>query len=424
MLGDFFDFVAFNPTALHVARTTQRKLTERGFQVLRESDVWDVKKGKYLLARKGCLIAFAIGNLDPALHGFKIIAAHSDSPALKLKPRPFKVTEGTACLGVEIYGGPLPETWKDRPLSLAGEICWESESGEVETELVDWRKPVAIVPNLAIHLKSKEAPENKVDMQKDLNPVIGAWEEESRFDFEAFVLGAIEDGEKRKQAKRLLAHELFLYDPAPPVRVGVDGSLMALSRLDNQAGCFCALRTLLIDEGESNAMIVINDHEEIGSGTPDGAKGPFLPTLLRRLAGNEETHARVMSRSLLISMDNAHATHPAFADKHDGNHPVRLNGGPVIKKSAGRLYAGDMRLAGLFVKACSDAGVPCQTTVNHNGIRGGSTLGPFLSVHLGCPTLDIGIPSLAMHSAVETGGAYDVDYAVKALTRWMSGPSG
>ncbi len=413
MLDDLIDFLDRSPSPWHAVRSTIARLD--GFSALAEGDEWGDLAQRGYVVRDGALIAWSIPDGAPASAGFRIGGAHTDSPCLRVKPRPDTGAAGWKQLGVEVYGGILNNTWLDRDLGVAGRVVARDGT---ET-LVDVDKPVARVPQLAVHLDRGVNDEGlTLDRQRHLAPVWGIG---------ASTPGEFADwiGERAGLGTAPAWWDLCLYDVQGAAVIGADASLLTSARLDNQLSCWAAARALhQATPGDHIAVIVLNDHEEVGSASTTGAQGPFLETVLRRLVaaldGNDEAWHRALSASACVSADNAHAVHPNYLERHDPDHRPLVNAGPAIKVNANQRYATSATTAALFQQACEAAGVPWQVFVSRNNMPCGSTIGPITATRLGIDTVDVGVPQLSMHSARELCGVDDPLHLAAALGAFFS----
>jgi len=415
-LGNFIDQ---SPTPFHAVSTMSVMLTDAGFNALSEAEDWDLQPGgKYFVTRNGSsLIAFVVGTDPLAETGIRMAGAHTDSPCLMVKPQPELLNNQYYQLGVEVYGGALLNPWFDRDLSIAGRLIYTDKDGQLKQKLVNFDDPVAMIPSLAIHLDREANSGRTVNAQTDIPPILMQAQEKQ--DFQQLLRERfLKDGEQ------VMDYELCLYDVQRAATLGLKKEFFASARLDNLLSCFVATKALIEAQTNSTSLIVCNDHEEVGSVSSVGADGPFLESVVERLCiGGESTHkARVLGSSLLISCDNAHAVHPNFASKHDKGHSPLLNGGPVIKVNVKQRYATNGVTASLFKQICAAVDVPVQTFVSRSDLGCGSTIGPMTSAKLGVPTLDVGIPQLAMHSCREVTGSADPQRLTAVLTHFFNLP--
>ncbi len=406
---ELMDFLAASPTPFHAVHQMARRLMEAGFQQRPETDTWRVEPGgRYFTTRNdSSIIAWTMPARIPLPEsGFRMAGAHTDSPCLKIKPRPESHKKGYLQLGVEVYGGALLNPWFDRDLSLAGRVSYLDRNGGVAHRLVDFVQPVAVIPSLAIHLDREANESRSINAQTCLPPVLGRQGED--FDLKTLLRQRLEaDGEAA--VGQVLDHELVLYDTQRPALIGLAREFIASARLDNLLSCFVGLRALLGagPAGDAGTLLVCNDHEEVGSTTAAGARGPMLTQLLERLLPAPEERNRALSRSMLISVDNAHGVHPNFADRHDDNHGPLLNRGPVIKTNANQRYASNSETSAIFRRLAAGEGVPVQTFVVRSDMACGSTIGPLAAAETGVRTVDVGVPQWAMHSVRELAGTAD-----------------
>ena len=394
-------FLHSSPTPFHVVNVLAEALQEKNFVELKEENKWDIKPGKYFLKRNGSsIIAFQLGEHPPEETGLKIVGAHTDSPGLKLKPTPIMRRNGLFQLGVEVYGGALLNPWFDRDLSIAGRITKTKRNGAIESTIIDAKEPLAFIPSLAIHL-DREANKNKsVNAETDIVPIISSEIQPNELDD---LLAA-----HLKKGETLLSTDLFFYDTNQASFVGARKEFLAAARLDNQLSCFCAISALLEAEPSKSCLVVLNDHEEVGSASYAGADGSFLLDFFDRISENSETRLRTIARSLLVSTDNAHAVHPNYPEKHEKNHGPIINNGIAIKHNANQRYATNSETAGYFKRLCLDNEIPFQEFVNRGDMSCGSTIGPITASKIGVRTLDLGVPTFGMHSIRELAGIHDI----------------
>ncbi len=422
---DLIEFIAASPTAFHAVAAAVRRLSQAGFQRLDESAPWSLQTGGryYLTHNDSALVAFVIGRDDPATSGFRIVGTHTDTPCFRVKPAPEIAAEGSYLkLNVEVYGGPILATWLDRPLSLAGRVALASRDPlQPKTVLVDFGRPVAVIPSLAIHLNREVNDGLKLNKQVDLLPLLG--QTPATFEKKGYVQGAVARELKVKEAE-VLDFDLFLYEPGRGELVGLEGEFLHAPRIDNLASTHAGLAALMAaGAGKATTVLAAFDNEEVGSATKQGAGSPLLATVLERLVhalgGTREAYFRAVARSFLISADGAHAVHPNKGEKSDPTNRPVLNGGPVIKVAASQSYTTDAPSAAVFEALCRAAQVPVQRFLNRSDERGGSTIGPISSAHLDMRAVDVGLPMLAMHAARELTGRRDPDYLRRALQQFF-----
>lgn len=406
------DFIEKSPTAFQAVDEMQKRLTENGFEVLSEKEYWKlVPGGKYLVTRNNsALIAFCIPEKESRV--FHIMASHSDSPSFKIKENPeIKVDNSYVKLNVEKYGGMLMAPWFDRPLSVAGRVIIRRNDG-LEEKLVDIKRDLVMIPNLAIHMNREANNGVAYNPQKDLQPLFAA----GNTDRTLLEIIAEQTGVKKED---IISHDLFLYNRMLGTIWGADKEFVSSARLDDLQCAFASMEGLLRAQNHGSiAVHCVMDNEEVGSGTKQGAASTFLKDTLLRinmgLGRTYEEYLMTLAGSFMVSADNAHALHPNYTDKTDPtNHPV-LNKGIVIKFNANQKYCTDAVSAAIFKELCTKAGVPYQTFVNRSDIAGGSTLGNISNTQVPMNTVDIGLPQMAMHSPYETAGVKDTEYLVRA----------
>ena len=420
-LEGLIEFIKSSPTPFHAVATMSAMLDEQGFQQLNESEAWTIEQpGRYYVTRNdSSIIAFSVAN-DLVENGVRMVGAHTDSPCLKVKPNPEIVKNGYLQLGVEVYGGALLNPWFDRDLSLAGRVSFLDKNDELNNVLIDFQQAIAIIPSLAIHLDREANNERKINAQTDIPPVIMKLPDDEKHkdakpDFRELLAKLVAKQYPDANVARVLEYELCFYDVQAPAVIGLHQDFIAGARLDNLLSCYTGLLALLKAGENQNCLLVCNDHEEVGSVSSAGAQGTFLNSVLERLTVSSENMARMMDRSVLISADNAHGVHPNYADRHDDNHGPIINQGPVIKTNANQRYASNSETSAMFRNLCDQADVPVQAFVVRTDMGCGSTIGPLTAAGIGVKTIDVGVPSFAMHSIREMAGRWDGYYLYRAL---------
>ncbi|MDE6006784.1 MAG: M18 family aminopeptidase [Muribaculaceae bacterium] len=415
-------------------------LESSGFTRIRESEEWKLKKGgKYFVVKNDTAIfAFIIGEKEVENSGFKIISAHTDSPCFKLKPHcEIYGDGGVVSLNVEKYGGGIMSTWFDRPLSIAGRVLLRSGNALKPTQMIiDLHSPVATIPNLAIHFNRQVNDGYKLSVQKDMKPVIGYFSPDRIDEYKknggliaAMLCNHINDNspaEKKISPSDILDYELCLYPAEKAALCGINDEFIQSARIDDLSMAYCGLAALLKDasyDTDCTRIIALFDNEETGSGTKQGAASPVLRHIAERicisLSDSSQCIYRSLSRSFMISADDAHGWHPNYNDKYDPtNHPV-LGGGPVVKINANCKYMTDGRGAAVFHALCEEAGVKMQYFVNHGDVAGGSTLGNISSSQLDIEGVDVGCAIWAMHSARETAAVSDHIDMIKVFRQFL-----
>ena len=418
---DLLQYLNDSPTAYHAVVNAAAILKKNNFQELKETDAWSLQKGgKYFITKnQSGIIAFSVGSGDLASEGFRIIGAHTDSPSFKVKPGPCTVTpDGYVKVNVEVYGGPILSTWFDRPLAVAGRVITK-ENNELKKKLIKIDKPIFMVPNLCVHFQRDVNDKGfSYNKQKDIFPLLCMKEDDIEKD--DYLLNLIQEECDIEKAD-ILDYELFLYEFQKGIFTGKNKEYISASRIDNLAMVYAGLSALTeaANKGNLYRIFAAFDNEEVGSTTAQGAHSGLLTHTLNRICKNlsltDDDYFRAIANSTSISADTAHAVHPNYSDKHDPENRPVLGGGPVIKYSASQRYATTAFSAACFMEACEQAGVPCQKFVNRNDIIGGSTISPALSSLTTIPTVDIGVPILAMHSIREFGAVIDNVYAKMAF---------
>jgi aspartyl aminopeptidase len=429
-VADLLGFIDRSPTPYHAVAEAARRLAAAGYRELQDLDAWELAPGDraYAIRGGGSLVALRMGAVSPVQAGFRVVGAHTDSPNLRLKPLADVGAHGYTQLAVEPYGGVLLHTWLDRDLSLAGQVTLR-EGERTRTLLVDFGRPLLRIPNLAIHLNREIATEGlKLNAQTHLAPVAGLTGAPGLLELVARELRARQLAQPAPED--VLAFDLMLYDPQPAAVSGLRGEFIQAPRLDNLASCHAAVSALLAAAGEPppahSSVVVLYDHEEVGSRTAYGAAGPLLGDALERAVsgwkGSEpQGLSRALARSLLVSADMAHAVHPNYADRHEPGHRPRLGGGPVIKQHAGRAYASDAVGVAEVAALCARLGITPQHFVTRSDLACGSTIGPIASARVGIRAVDVGSPMLSMHSCREMAGSHDVQPMLDLLRLFLAG---
>lgn len=410
---DLLDYIYDSPTSFHAVETSTELLEKNGFKEVKLNEKWNLKvEGKYYVTKNSsALIAFTINSNNIEKEGFRMIASHSDSPSFRIKPNAQMSVENTYLkLNTECYGGPILNTWLDRPLSIAGRVVIKSENIlNPEEKLVNLRKPICIIPNVAIHLNRSINDGYKYNKQKDMLPLVGLINDALEKD--NFLLKEIAK-ELKVEVEDILDFDLFLYEYEKGCLMGINEEFISTGRLDNLSMAHASLNALINTSGRHGInLISIFDNEEVGSSTKQGADSNMLLNILERICislgkTREEFFTSIYS-SFIISADLAHGVHPNMAEKHDPTNRPVLGKGPVIKINANQSYTSDAYSASVYKSICKEANVKYQEFVNRSDERGGSTIGPISSTHIDIPSVDIGSPILAMHSIRELGSILD-----------------
>lgn len=415
---DLLDFVDAAPSPYHAVAEMGRRLEAAGFTALDERERWTLAPGdrRYVVRDGGSIAALRAGTAAPSTAGFRLIGAHTDSPALKVRPRPDVRRHGYAQIGVEPYGGVLAHTWLDRDLTLAGRVTVRDGDGSLHSRLVHLPGAPLRVPSLAIHLYREIREEGlKLDPQRHLVPVWSGDHGAQPGLHEALAWQLDVD------AAAILGHDLLTADTQGAAVGGADEQYVFAARLDNLLSCHAGLAALsTAGDTPQTQVLIANDHEEVGSSSAEGAAGPFLEEVLRRVvAACEGADAQAFpiacARSRLLSADTAHAVHPNYAERHETLHRPRLGGGPVLKVNANQAYATDAGSGAWFAARCADACVPLQHFVSRADLPCGSTIGPLTATRLGIATADVGSPLLSMHSIREQTAVADIEPMITAL---------
>ncbi|MBP81357.1 MAG: M18 family aminopeptidase [Acidiferrobacteraceae bacterium] len=422
---DLLEYLDHSPSPFHAVANMIERLQQQGFSKLDSSANWSISGGdKALVTRNdSSLIAWRMGSAPISETGIRMIGAHTDSPCLRIKPQPDIQREGFIQLGVEIYGGVLLAPWFDRDLSLAGRISCRTSQGKHLSLLIDFKRAVATIPSLAIHLDRTINQDRTINPQRELVPILCDLAEGVEPGFRQNLADQARHQYPSAHIETVTDFEISCYDVQPGQRLGINGDYLVSARLDNLLSCYVGLRSLLDADTEQTVLLVCNDHEEVGSTSAAGAQGPFLRSILERLSGDGESMARALSRSLLVSTDNAHAVHPNYKDKHDPQHRPRLNAGPVIKFNANQRYATSSTSAAIFRDLCAQAQVPVQSIAMRSDMACGSTIGPITAAAVGVDAVDVGAPQLGMHSPRETTGWHDPAWLYLALKTFFESPA-
>ncbi|WP_329134300.1 M18 family aminopeptidase [Streptomyces sp. NBC_01476] len=417
--ADLAAFVQASPSPYHAVASAAARLEEAGFRQVAETASWDGGHGGRYVLRGGAIVAWYVPEGARPQTPYRVVGAHTDSPNLRVKPRPDMGTAGWRQVAMEIYGGPLLNSWLDRDLGLAGRLSLRDGS----TRLVNVDRPLLRIAQLAIHL-DRGVNDNglTLDKQRHLQPLWGLGDpsDGDLIDFLAAEAGL--------RAAEVAGWDLMVHDVQPPAFLGRDRELLAAPRLDNLLSVHACLAALLAAAGPDLPYIPVLaafDHEENGSESDTGAGGPLLGNVLERSVhsrgGGYEERLRALAGTVCVSSDVGHAVHPNYPERHDPTHHPRANGGPILKTNANQRYATDGTGRALFTAACERAGVPFQHFVSSNSMPCGTTIGPITAARHGITTVDIGVPILSMHSARELCGADDPHHLANALTAFLTG---
>jgi len=434
-IRDLGDYVSASPSSFHAVQEAARRLDEAGFTGLDELATWDAAAGRFYVIRDGALIAWVAPESAGPTTGFNILGTHTDSPSFKLKPKPTTGKFGWLQAGVEVYGGPLLNSWLDRELQLAGRLVLLDG-----TQHLAATGPLLRFPQLAIHLDRAVNEGLTLDKQQHMNPVFGLGDPAGED-----LLGLLADrvsGSGPVDPAQIGGYDVVIADTQAPAVFGAKSEFFASGRLDNLSATHAGLTALIAHaagagphaEGSTDAagangsapiaVLAAFDHEEIGSASRSGASGPVLEDILVRisdgLGASVSQRRQALAASFCVSADAGHAVHPNYPERHDPvNRPV-LNGGPLLKINANQRYATDAAGAALWARLCGQAGVPYQEFVSNNVMPCGSTIGPLTATRLGIRTVDVGVPLLSMHSARELCGVEDPHSLAKVTERFFA----
>jgi aspartyl aminopeptidase len=411
--NDLIDFVSFSPSKYHVVRNIKAALLRKGFKELPLAEPWQIEKeGKYFVAQNDTtLAAFIVGMGQPEKDGFRIIAAHTDAPTIKIKPSPEIVVNNSYIkLNTEVYGGAILNTWFDRPLSIAGRVVIKSKTPfKPEVRQLIIKRPLLQIPNLAIHFNRKVNDGVPINPQKELSPLLACIK--SPLENQNYLVEIIAQ-ELNVSPDAILDFDLALYDTEKGCLIGANNEFISCARLDNLSMIHAGMEGLFTSPNiNATQMMVCFDNEEVGSRTRQGAASPFLKNVLERiiykLNGDKEEYMSAIYNSFMISADPAHGLHPNYAEMScPTNHPI-INKGPVIKYNADQKYTTDAESGAVFAQLAEIAGSPVQRFTNRSDLAGGSTLGSISTTQVDFKCVDVGTPILAMHSIREICGVYD-----------------
>ncbi|MEU6094392.1 M18 family aminopeptidase [Streptomyces sp. NPDC047079] len=419
---DLMSFLAASPSPYHAVAHAAERLEKAGFRQVAETDAWDGASGGKFVLRGGAIVAWYVPEGADPHTPFRVVGAHTDSPNLRVKPRPDSGGHGWRQIAVEIYGGPLLNSWLDRDLGLSGRLSLRDGS----TRLVNVDRPLLRVPQLAVHLDRSVSTEGlKLDKQRHLQPIWGLGDDVRDGDLIAFL-----EQELGLASGEVTGWDLMTHSVEPPAYLGRDKELMAAPRMDNLLSVHAATAALAAVAGSGTAsscipVLAAFDHEENGSQSDTGADGPLLGSVLERSVfargGSYEDRARAFAGSVCLSSDTGHAVHPNYPERHDPTHHPRAGGGPILKVNVNNRYATDGSGRAIFAAACEKAGVPFQSFVSNNAMPCGTTIGPITAARHGIKTIDIGAAILSMHSARELCAADDPHLLANALVAFLEG---
>jgi aspartyl aminopeptidase len=415
---DLCRFIGVSPSPFHAVESAVVRLRSAGFAEVPGDATWRLSPGGWFVRRGGSLVAFRLP--DNALRRYRLIGAHTDSPNLRIKPLPDRSSAGIAQLGVEVYGGVLLNSWLDRDLGVSGRVV-RRDNGQLREELFAVDEPVLRIPQLAIHL-DRDVNERGLVLNKQahLSPLWSSAGPDTP-SFRSWLAGLVDCA-----PESIVGWDAMLHDTAPPAIVGVAREFVSSARIDNLLSCHAAVTALCAASTDSpDAQVVaLFDHEEVGSTSDRGADGAFLGSVLERVSASQglgrPEHLAALAASHCVSADCAHATHPNYPERHEPDHHIALNGGPVVKVNSSMRYASDASSAAPFLDACARAGTEVQWFVTRSDLACGSTIGPLTAGQLGIATVDVGVPQLAMHSIRELCGVHDATVFAEVLRTYLS----
>ena len=415
-IDDFGRFIQASPSSYHAVAEAARRFDAAGFTALTETDEWNESTGRFYVVRDGAIVAWITPEAAHASTPFRILGAHTDSPGFKLKPKPsLRSPQGWLQAGVEVYGGPLLNSWLDRELELAGRIVMTDG-----TERLVRTGPFLRIPQLAIHLDREVGHGLTLDRQRHTVPVYGVG---SAADGDVLDVLASRAG---VEPEDIAGYDILTADTAAPARFGLDGTLFAGGRMDNLSSVHAGILALADAEPTENIVVLAAfDHEELGSESRSGASGPLLDDILTRigagLAASATDRLRAYAASWCLSADAGHSVHPNYPEKHDPANTPIMGQGPLLKINANQSYSTDAQGAALWARVCQAAGVSYQEFVSNNAVPCGSTIGPLTATRLGIRTLDVGVPLLSMHSARELCHIADPPALSAAISSFYAG---
>lgn len=418
---DLLNYLNNSPTPFQSVDELEKMLVAAGAAKLDEGDEWNVERGKlYYMTKRGTQIAaFKIGG-EPKETGFRIGAAHEDSPGFRIKSVPSKVDFGIERVSVELYGGLIVHGWLDRPLAFAGRVMVKDGNGGAKAVNINVKRPVLIIPSAAIHVERGVNDGAKFNPQTQLCPFF-CQSADGKTHFTSFIAKEIGCAEED-----VLSFELAPYEAYPGCYVGENEEFMSVARLDDAAMSHAVIKGVIeAKDAPSCDIAVAFDHEECGSNSDRGARSNTIEQIIDRmcekLGYSTEEKYRALAKSVIFSADMAHAAHPGYLDKAEPTMPVYLNKGPVLKIATGQSYASSAESTAFFKLICEKSDIPYQVFNNRSDVRGGGTIGPMMSATYGIMTVDIGNPMLSMHSVRELGGVDDPYYMTKLFTAFYEG---
>lgn len=419
-LQGLLSFLHASPTPFHATETMSQALDQAGFIRLKEEDEWQIApdNGYYVIRDHSSIVAFTTGEISFIEHGFRMMGAHTDSPALKVKPNPELYKHSHWQLGVEVYGGVILRTWFDRDLSIAGRVHYLNEEQQIASSLINFERPIATIPSLAIHMDRETNKKHCVNEQTQLSPILLQCQKNKQPNFKTLLLNQV--NLEHQNAQEILDYDLYFYDTQLPILSGFNEEFINSARIDNLVSCYIGLISMLQSARHVPTVLACYNHEEVGSESAAGAASCFLESVMKRLTHTHDDFSRCMAKSMLVSLDGAHALHPNFIDKHDDQHAPILNHGPVVKFNAKQRYATSSETASMIRYIANSINENIQSFVMRNDLTCGTTIGPVSATRLGVKTIDMGIPQFGMHSIREMAGARDAYSLFRILREFLS----
>lgn len=425
--NELLEYIKVATSPYQVVEESIRKLKIAGFTELHMREKWSLQAGGsyYVMPYATSLFAFTVGTNWQEGQNLRIAAAHTDHPCFHIKPKAETTTGEYLKLDTEVYGGPILNTWMDRPLSMAGRVALRSDDVfHPQLKLLDIKRPILIIPNLAIHVNKEVNKGVELNRQTDMLPLLAMMKETIHngqfMNKEQFFVQYLAE-QLKVEPDDILDYDMYIYNTEEGNLIGMDEDFISCPRLDNLTSVLALLKGIIDGRRSSGInLIALYDNEEIGSRSKQGADSAYLSMLLEKIyTGLGVTHkdelSEAMADSLLLSVDVAHAVHPNRPEKYDPNNLTKLNGGVVFKIDSNQKYTFDTEAIAIVQQICEKAGVKYQKFVNRSDMPGGGTLGPIISSWLPMKTVDIGVPLLAMHSAREMMGAEDQEQIEKLI---------
>lgn len=422
---ELLDYINQSTSPFHVVLESERMLDEAGFEKLDLSISWDLKAGGayYVNVYGTTLFAFTVGTQLADTIDFRIAGAHTDHPCFKIKPKTEITDHGYLKLNTDVYGGPILNTWLDRPLSIAGKVAIRSNDiFHPEIRFIDFKKPILTIPNLAIHMNREVNKGVELNRQSDTLPILGLVND--MINDKNFFMDYLAE-ELNVKGEDILDFDLYIYNFEKGNFVGIKEEFISSPRIDNLSSCYALLKGIINGKRESGVnLITLFDNEEVGSRTKQGADSAILPIILEKITAalglNHEKHLNSIMKSLMLSVDVAHAIHPNRSEKSDVTNKVKLNQGVSLKLESNQKYATDSEAVAIIQQLCDAKEVKYQKYVNRSDMAGGGTIGSLVSSWVPMKTVDMGIPMLAMHSARELMGAEDQMHMHKLIEGFFS----